>query len=94
MMIEPDMEAFPAVANRDELPLKLQGVTIANRVEDLDRGTAQLRLLARALGRQAARSHLHRGYSTTEVALGLAAGALVIVAFWYLGLLPPLRGSR
>ena len=52
-----------------------------------------LRSLARALGRQAARRHMHRGYSLLEVALCLALGALAVAALWY-GSVFHLTGSR
>ncbi len=51
------------------------------------RDDEKLKLLARALGRQAARRHMHRGHSIVEVALALALGALIIAGLWYCGLL-------
>lgn len=63
--------------------------TIAER----DAAGEHLRSLARALARQAARRHMHRGYSLYEIALILALGALAVAALWYGGSLH-LSGSR
>ena len=43
-----------------------------------------IRLLARSLGRQAARRHLTRGWSIMEVSLALVAAALVLAAALYI----------
>ena len=63
--------------------------TIAER----EAASEHLRSLARALARQAARRHTHRGYSLYEIALVLALGALAVAALWYGGILH-LSGSR
>lgn len=60
---------------------------------ECDAAGEHLRSLARALARQAARRHMHRGYSLLEIALGLALGALAVAALWYCGILH-LSGSR
>ena len=57
------------------------------RAVEQEAGDKKLKLLARALGRQAARRHMHRGYSLLEIALCLTLGALVVAALWYGGLL-------
>ncbi len=44
-----------------------------------------LKLLARAMGRQAARRYLNRGYSIYEIAIFLAVGALIIGVLLYAG---------
>ena len=62
-------------------------------IAECDAAGEHLRSLARALARQAARRHMHRGYSLLEIALGLALGALVVAALWYGGILH-LSGSR
>ena len=61
---------------------------------DSDPAKDRLIALARTLGRQAARRHLHRGYSLLEIALCLTLGALVIGALWYGGILNLLSGHR
>ena len=48
-----------------------------------DAAKERLVTLARTLGRQAARRHMHRGYSLVEIALCLTLGAFVIAALWY-----------
>lgn len=54
----------------------------------------KLKFLARALGRQAARRHLHRGYSIYEIVMVLAVGALAIAALWYGGVFNLSAGPR
>ena len=54
---------------------------------DSDAAKDRLITLARTLGRQAARRHMHRGYSLTEIAVGLTLGALAVTALWYGGFL-------
>ena len=61
---------------------------------DSDAARDRLITLARTLGRQAARRHLHRGYSLLEIALCLTLGALVVAALWYDGILNLLLGHR
>ena len=65
---------------------------VTRRSSDDKVGDEALRSLARALGRQAARRHLHRGTSITELAIVLALGALIVAALLYAGMLH--LGSR
>lgn len=51
-----------------------------------------LKSLARAMGRQAARRYLNRGYSIVEIAMVLVLGALIIGALLYVDILH--SGSR
>ena len=52
-------------------------------------GDEALKSLARALGRQVARRHLHCGTSIIELAVILALGALIVAALLYAGMLHP-----
>ena len=67
---------------------------LLSTVVDSDLAKDRLITLARTLGRQAARRHLHRGYSLLEIALCLTMGALVIAALWYGGILQLGSGQR
>lgn len=61
---------------------------------DSDAAKDRLITLARTLGRQAARRHLHRGNSLLEIALCLTLGALVLATLWYGGILQLTPGQR
>lgn len=75
-------------------PSKIASARLLSTAMDSDAATDRLITLARTLGRQAARRHLHRGHSLLEIALCLTLEALAIAALWYGGILNLLSGHR
>ena len=75
-------------------PGNIASARLISTAMDSDAAKDRLRTLARTLGLQAARRHLHRGYSLLEIALCLTLGALVIAALWYGGFLNLHSGHR
>ena len=76
-------EAITECAESYDIP----AARLLSTAMDSDAAKDRLITLARTLGRQAARRHMHRGYSLTEIAVGLTLGALAVTALWYGGFL-------
>ncbi len=74
-----------AIATTPVHPAPPAAATATARDHEPSRSADQaVKLLARSLGRQAARRHIARGWSMIEVALPLAVAALALAAALYL----------